>query len=150
MVASSPTKVGWFLFRKGEQVEIVGEVPPTEPLGPQPSKDHHCGLRLHVKLDANCGPGDVREFTSTSTVVWTALDELHSAYVEGVKSHPGMLPVAVMTDRVPVPAKQGVAHQPVFRIVDWAPRPRDFPNALPPPLQTKTPEPSPCDEPLPW
>jgi hypothetical protein len=97
----------------------------------RPTPAHKAGVRIMVKLHKDCG-GDVRELASVAKAFLRGIDELHNAYLEGVKlpANAGKLPVVVIKDTIPVTSEGGgqksTNYSPVFDIVGWAPRPADL------------------------
>ena len=91
--------------------------------------DQKAGVRIMVKLHKDCG-GDVRELASVAKAFLRGIDELHNAYMEGVKSNAGKLPVVVIKETIPVVTEGGgqksTNYSPVFEIVGWAARPADL------------------------
>jgi hypothetical protein len=71
--------------------------------------------------------GVVREFMSTAAVMWTAIDALHDAYLKEAGAHPGLLPEAVVASIRAQKTGQSTNYAPIFKIVDWVPRPGDMP-----------------------
>jgi hypothetical protein len=74
--------------------------------------------------------GDVREIATVARSALAGLDELHDAYMAGVKAHPGQLPVCVLVETMPIVtgagAKKATNYKPVFKIETWVPRPADL------------------------
>ena len=67
-------EVGWIAFVKGEGLNAT-LVHAGEDYGDRPSNDHKEGLRIVVKMDPALG-GDLRELISTSSALWSAVDQL--------------------------------------------------------------------------
>jgi hypothetical protein len=115
----------WF-STNGPQWAVApfGQVPPPKPTG-----DYKEGVRFMVKLAADCG-GDVRELASTAKAFLNGINLLHDAYLAGVAANPGKLPVVVLDGSTPISSGSGAQkttnYQPKFRIVSWAPRPKDL------------------------
>jgi hypothetical protein len=78
--------VGWIAFIKGEGLNAK-LVQIGQDYGDRPSTDHQEGLRLIVKMDIKLG-GDVREMISTSAAMWSAVSQLHDAYIADAKTVP--------------------------------------------------------------
>jgi len=78
-----------------------------------------------LKLAKECG-GDVREFSSNAMVVIAGFNALHDAYLAGVTSNPGKLPVVALKSTKDIKRGQSTNFQPVFEITGWAPRPADL------------------------
>ena len=95
----------------------------------RPSDDYKPGVRVLVKLHKDCG-GDIREIAGNAKAFLRGIDELHNAYVEGLKTNPGKLPIVILKDTVAVTsgegAKKSTNYSPVFEIVGWAARPQDL------------------------
>jgi hypothetical protein len=132
-------QVGWMLFPKGGPPQMVLKRP-GEDIGERPSKDHKEGLRLIVNIiDDPAGP---RELLSTSLALWRGIDELHDAYLAGLRANPDKLPVVVLADINEVKSQDNINYEPVFKIIKWVPRPADLPvngiaPAEPKPKQSK-------------
>jgi hypothetical protein len=75
--------------------------------------------------------GTTREFMSTAVAAWTAMDALHDLYIAEADKHPGLLPVIGLASVRAQKIGQSTNYLPVFRIVDWAPRPADMPVPTP-------------------
>ncbi len=94
-----------------------------------PDALHKPGFRIVIKLGKDCG-GDIREFASTAKACMRGVDDLHTAYMEGVKANPGKLPVVILKDTVPVTTGEGqkksTNYSPIFEIVSWVARPADL------------------------
>jgi hypothetical protein len=117
-------QTGWMKFPKGAAPEMVLK-PMGEDIGERPSKDHKEGLRLIVKIpDDDVGP---REMLSTSLALWHGIDELHDAYLAELEANPGKLPLVALADVNQVDNPSGTSYEPVFKIIDWVPRPADLP-----------------------
>lgn len=94
-----------------------------------PSATHKPGFRILIKLSGNLG-GTIREFASTAKTSLRGIDELHNAYLAGVKANPNMLPIVKLKSTVPITsgegAKKSTNYAPVFEIVGWKARPADL------------------------
>jgi hypothetical protein len=104
-----------------------------------PTANHKPGFRILIKLGGTLG-GTIREFASTAKACLRGIDELHNAYLAGVKTNPGMLPIVKLKSTTPVTTGEGqkksTNYIPVFEIVGWKPRPADLvyvPKAVTPP-----------------
>jgi hypothetical protein len=145
-------EVGWISFdgQPDFRMAKLGQPRPEKPAG-----KYKNGFRVRLKLDRTISlnpEGDIRELSGNATVANTAMNELHDAYVAGVKEHPGMLPIVVMTGASKITSsykdengKQAtsVSYQPVWKIEKWTARPAAF-DAAP----TATPEPAPVAAPV--
>jgi hypothetical protein len=118
---------GWITF--GDFGPDFHLVPMNDPLPPKPSEGHRLGVRCLLKLASDIG-GDVREIATVARSALAGLDELHDAYMAGVKAHPGQLPVCVLVETMPIVtgagAKKATNYKPVFKIETWVPRPADL------------------------
>jgi hypothetical protein len=118
-------ELGWLNFPTNGAPEIT-VAPYGQPLPAKPSLNHRAGYRINMLLGKGCG-GDVREMASNAQASINGMDELHTAYLEGVKSHPGMLPVVQLAGTAAVVSTGKTAtstnYAPVYRIADWVPRP---------------------------
>ena len=116
---------GWIDFAPGRAPSFALSRIGT-PLPKQPTPEHRQGVRIMLKL-AN---GDVRELATAAKAALGGLDELHTAYEAGKAKNPGKLPVVVLKSTVPITTGSGAMkstnYRPVFKIVDWAPRPADL------------------------
>jgi hypothetical protein len=118
---------GYVAYIKGEGLNAV-----LKPLGEDygdrpPSKQHREGVRLIFKMDKSLG-GAVRELISTATTLWDAIDVLHDSYEAGVKEHEGHLPVVGIDSVREGQGSDGPIYIPVFKIIEWVPRPPDLPK----------------------
>jgi hypothetical protein len=118
-------EVGWISFNAGSAPDF-NMVPFGSPMGDRPSENHKRGIRMAVKLSAECG-GDCRELAGTSGAMMKGIDLLHDDYLAGSKENAGKLPVVVLDDTVPIEsgsgAKKSTNYQPVFKITGWVKRP---------------------------
>ncbi len=121
-------EIGWIHFAAGAAPSFT-MAPFGAPLPAKPSPDHKQGLRVCVKLSAECG-GDVRELASAAGAFLRGMDDLHTAYEAGKTANPGKLPVVVLSDTLPLEsgagAKKSTNYQPVFAIAAWVARPKDL------------------------
>lgn len=122
-------KVGWIAYPAGS-APIMNLVPLGEPFPARPEGDKFKqGFQMIVKLGAACG-GEVRTFSHTAKAVLGPIDELHDAYVAGVKDNPGKLPVVKLDKTVPIVTgsgdKKSTSYGPVFSIVKWVDRPAEL------------------------
>jgi hypothetical protein len=81
------TEVGWINLSTGGAPDFQMK-PLGEDIGERPSEKHREGFRLRLKLTNGAGD-DVRELSSTATVMWNAIDELHSEYEDDAGKHRG-------------------------------------------------------------
>jgi hypothetical protein len=129
-------ETGWIRFPEKAAPETkLSPAAEDKDLGPPPTKDHKQGVRVIVKIlsfDDDAGP---REILSTSAAFWNAIDALHDEYQAGVADHPNQLPVAVLESVQVTETQNGTAHQPIFSIQEWTPRPPDMPKILAPRAQ---------------
>jgi hypothetical protein len=120
-------EVGWIAYLKGEGLNAK-LVRIGKDYDERPSDKHTDGLRLVIKTDESLG-GDLRELISTSSNIWSAIDQLHDDYLAGAGDHPGCLPAVDIVDV----HKEGTQNKsllvPVFKIAGWQPRPYDLPAA---------------------
>lgn len=128
-------EVGYINFATGSAPDFVmvalGNVLPA-----CPSENHKQGMRMVVKLGAECG-GDCRELAGTSGAFLASMEKLHDDYLAGMKDNAGKLPVVSLTDTVAIEsgsgARKSTNYRPVFEIVSWVNRPKDLgPNAREP------------------
>ncbi len=121
-------ETGWMNFNTGGAPDFQLVPLGTSP-GAKPSDSHREGFRLMMKLSKESG-GDVREFCSVAKVVIRGFDELHNAYLAGLKDNPGKLPIVALKASKPVVSGSGQTkstnYQPVFEITGWTARPVDL------------------------
>lgn len=124
-------QVGWLLFASGVAPQMT-LVPLGSPLPPKPSDQHKQGFKMLLKLGKSSG-GDVREFAATSKAVLGAVDEIHTAYLSGLKDNPGKLPVVALTGTKAIESKgqgqKSVNYAPIFEIKSWIDRPAELGGA---------------------
>lgn len=126
-------EVGWLHFPAGAAPSLhmvkFGEAMPAKP-----SAEHKQGFRVLMKLGKSSG-GDLREMAANAAVSIAGIDELHSAYVEGVKANPGLLPVVALETTKAITksgkdasgkAQSSTNYQPVWSIVKWVERPAEL------------------------
>jgi hypothetical protein len=113
-------EVGWFKFPKGAAPETV-LFPLGQDIGDPPNKDFKQGFKMIVKLDGD----EPREFMSTATATWYALDALHTAY--GKIAKPGYVAKVKLTDIIETQTSNGPNFTPVFELERLVPRPADLP-----------------------
>lgn len=133
-------EIGWIEFSKPPAFAVV---PLGNPLPAKPGDGFKQGFRVKVagKLLVAPDGGIVREFSSTSNAVKTALDELHSAFEEAPEAAEGKIPVVAFQDTraVKTQTPQGTTtnYAPVFGIVQWVDRPEAIlgKRTVPPPVK---------------
>jgi hypothetical protein len=118
---------GWIRFPRGAPPEVT-LMPAGEDPGDPPSDEHKEGIRLVLKMAKGLG-GDVRELMSTAIGLWSAVDALHDRYLAAAFEHPGELPVVTLDDVRGKKTAAGTTFVPIFKIVDWIPRPPDLAEA---------------------
>ena len=95
-------QVGWMSFANGPDFQMVGlgEAKPA-----RPSNDHQEGFRIRV-YNKEIG---VREWSSSSKVVKTAMNRLHDHYLSGKDANEGKVPVVTIegTERVTIQTPKG-------------------------------------------
>jgi hypothetical protein len=97
-------------------------VPVGEDFGGQPDDRFRQGFRILVQIE-----GVTRAFTSTAAATWSAIDQLHDAWLAQSPQHVGKLPVVELESVRPQNAGSSTILRPVFVIVGWAERPADMP-----------------------
>ena len=117
-------EIGYIAFTPGGPPDFR-MVPVGKDVGEPPSDSHKEGFRLRMKLTNGAG-NDVREFASTSKVVWQSVDELHDAYLEGCAQHRGKLPIVSIAKVAQVRIASSTFYRPIFKITGWAKRPNDL------------------------
>jgi hypothetical protein len=118
-------ELGWLNFPANGAPEIT-VAPYGQPLPGKPSLQHKPGYRINMLLGKGCG-GDVREMASNAQASINGMDALHTAYLAGVKSNPGKLPVVKLAGASMIVSKGKEAsstnYEPVYEIVSWVDRP---------------------------
>lgn len=84
-------ELGWLHFPTGAAPSIA-VAPFGQPMPAKPSDQHRAGFRVEMLLGKAAG-GDVREMAANAQVAIKGMDELHDAYLKGVKDNAGKLPV---------------------------------------------------------
>jgi len=149
-------EVGWALFQAGVMPSLA-MVKMGNALPDKPSDKHKQGFRLLMKLGKASG-GDVREMAATARCVLVSFDQLHDAYVAGVKDNPGKLPVVSLSGTTGITSEgkdkdgnkqSSTNYQPIWKIDRWIDRPAelggkggDAPQEEPKPEPVKQPEPA--------
>jgi hypothetical protein len=136
-------ETGWLSFPTGGAPDIrthgVGV-----PLGEKPGDKYRPGFRIYLKLGKSISaPGveaDIREMAANARVSIEGMDELHDAYLKGVKDNPGKLPVVALEKVEPVASSgkdpngkpvSSTNYRPHWKIVRWVDRPAELtPAAL--------------------
>jgi hypothetical protein len=141
-------QVGWISFPSGAAPE-TRLVPAGHDHGAAPNESYKEGFRILVQFE-----GTTREFMSTAAAVWKAMDALHDLYIAEADKHPALLPKIGLASVRAEKIGQSTNYSPVFRIVDWGPRPANMPAPTPtsaPGAKPTAPraEPPPDDE-IPW
>lgn len=121
-------EVGFICFPTGAAPDFK-MVPLGETMPQRPSENHKQGVRLLIKLHADCG-GDVRELSSNAKSFLGSMDTLHNAYVAGAAANPGKLPVVALKGVTSVVTNGGgnkaTNYAPNWEIVGWSSRPADL------------------------
>jgi hypothetical protein len=117
-------EVGWAAFVSGGAPDFR-MFPLGADIGERPSDKHKEGFRLRLLLRNGAGD-DVRELSSTARALWSAVDELHDEYLDGVTKHRGKLPVVGIAEIKQVITANGVNYAPVFEITSWVSRPPEL------------------------
>lgn len=125
-------EVGWAAFLStGPSFEMA---PLGQPSPASPSKEHKQAFRVKVY-----GPkqlGGVREFSSSSKAVISAIERLHNTYEASPEGRAGQIPVVKMTHTLPAkstgPSGTTTNYAPVFEIVQWVDRPAELGDATVP------------------
>jgi hypothetical protein len=117
-------EIGYIAFPRGGHPDFRMVSLGTD-IGKPPSDNHKEGFRLRMKLTNGAGD-DVREFASTSKMVWKSVDELHDEYLEGSVKHRGKLPIVGIAEVAQVRIASRTFYRPIFEITGWAKRPNDL------------------------
>ena len=121
-------EVGFINFDTGSAPDF--QMVPLGNIMPQrPSDKHRQGVRMLMKLHADCG-GDVREMASTAISFLGSIDSLHNAYIKGAEENSGKLPVVVLKGVSTIVSTGGgqksTNYAPNWEIIGWASRPSDL------------------------
>jgi hypothetical protein len=118
-------ELGWLSFPTNGAPDIQ-VVPYGQPLPPKPSPAHRVGFRVMMLLGKAAG-GDVREMAANAAASIKGMDALHDAYLAGVKSNPGKLPVVKLGGTAPIVStgkqQSSTNYEPLWSIVSWVDRP---------------------------
>jgi len=124
-------ETGWMLFKAGSppdyRVQRIGAGTAIE----QPSEMHKEGYRILIKLGACAGgTAAIREISGNAKAAIQGMNTLHDAYMEGVKSNAGKLPVVKLGKPIAKVSSGGGQKStnfiPVYVIERWVPRPADL------------------------
>jgi len=122
-------EIGWIAFSSGGPPSFVMS-PVGSDIGNPPSDAHKQGFRLRVKLAKGCG-GGVREFASTATSTWQAVDGLHTEFEKERGKYAGKLPLVKLGGVRPSKTPMGTSYVPMFKIAGWMVRPPELTPAAP-------------------
>jgi len=126
-------EIGWAAFSSNGPPNFV-MFPVGSDIGEPPSDKHKQGFRLRMKL-AKASGGGVREFASTATATWQAIDQLHTEFEKERSKHPGQLPLVKLNGVKPSKTLMGTSYVPIFEITGWAALPPELTKAAPPPTE---------------
>jgi hypothetical protein len=116
-------EIGWIRFDAGSPPSFK-MVRAGQEIGNPPSEKHRQGVRVRVRLAGD--KGVAREFSSTATTVWNAIDRLHDEFERNRGKHSGKLPFVHMAKLEQVKTLLGVVFAPTFEITGWAVRPAEL------------------------
>jgi hypothetical protein len=116
-------EVGWIRFDAGTPPSFK-MVRVGQDIGNPPTDKHRQGLRLRVRLAGD--KGVAREFASTATTLWNAIDRLHDEFERNRGKHSGKLPYVRMAKLEQVKTLLGVVFSPTFEIISWVVRPAEL------------------------
>lgn len=128
-------EVGWLQYSKPPVFLLV---PLGDPMPAKPDGDFKQGFRLKLAGKALSG---VRELSTTSKTVITAIDKLHSAFERAPEAAEGKIPVVKFVDseaaKIKTPQGTLTFYAPVFEVVQWVDRNADMlgPRTVPPPVK---------------
>jgi hypothetical protein len=119
-------ETGWVRFASGIAPDFK-MVPIGNELPARPSPEHKNGVKLMIKLAANCcGDKPIREMAGTAKAFLAGIEEAYEQYRAEKEKHPGELPVIVLEGTKPVKTgigdKSSTNYQPTFKTVGWRPR----------------------------
>ncbi|WP_161854080.1 hypothetical protein [Bradyrhizobium sp. CCBAU 051011] len=116
-------ETGWVRFASGiapnfKMVPIGNELPA------RPSAEHKNGVRLMIRLAANCcGDKPIREMAGTAKAFLAGIEAAYEQYQAEKAEHPGELPIMVLEGTKAVKSgageKSSTNYQPTFVIVGW-------------------------------
>ena len=122
------TEVGWIRFEGEVDFALLHhKLPPV----PQPTEHHKAGFRAQVWLpDAISEGANLRHFSHTALSVNRRYDALHDEWVrladDQHKLNGNVVPHATI-EIEDVKTQRGTFQAPVFKIVQWVPRPDNWP-----------------------
>jgi hypothetical protein len=117
-------ELGWLNFPQNAGPEF-SVVPFGQPIPAKPSLAHRPGFRINMLLGKQAG-GDVREMASNADASVKGMDKLHDAYLAGVRSNPGKLPVVKLAGteaKTSIGKQSSTNYIPLWQITDWVDRP---------------------------
>jgi hypothetical protein len=123
-------RTGWLRFREGQAPERLID-PSLDRVAPSPGEDFERGFVVSAFSQKFFG-GAV-EFSSASIHLSNAVRDLYAAFEEqsGLPENRGRVPVVACTGADPMKDKYGTNYRPRLKLVKWADRPADLPDASP-------------------
>lgn len=125
------------LFQEGQAPDIV-EFPDFNSVIESPSPKHKLGIR--VNMFSKDSFGGVVEFVSTAANACGPISDLYNKWEANGKNEEAI--VVKVTGVNPVSGKHGTNYEPMFEVVKFIPRPKEFDTAVvndnqqaPPPAQ---------------
>lgn len=121
-------EVGWLAFTAGGAPSfMMHKLSDGGGLPPRPSEDHRQGFRVRVWLSKECGGGE-HEVAGTAKALLQAIDKLHDAYLAGLATNAGKLPVVQMAGAIAIetetPKGRTRNFSPDLKVASWAPWPK--------------------------
>jgi hypothetical protein len=118
-------EIGWvaYLTGVGLDAHLVNVRSGEDYAAKPPSDKHREGIRLIASFD-----GTAHELVTTSVKLWDAISALDDSFMEGVKEHPGHLPLVGVDEVIKEKGKNDVnLFVPVFKILKFVPRLKELP-----------------------
>lgn len=119
---------GWLCFREGQAPERVID-PSLDHAAPSPGADFKRGFVIAVFSQKFFG--GIAELSSASIHMGNELREVYQQFEEQSGNYPGQIPVIECTGSEAMKDKYGTNYRPKLRIVKWAERPVELPDASP-------------------
>jgi hypothetical protein len=119
---------GWLQFQEGQAPQRRMD-PDLQTPAPSPGVGSKRGFVMRVYSQKFLG--GAAEFSGNSIHLSNAFKDVYAEWEAERGNHPGQLPVLQCTGVEPMKDKHGTNYRPVLKIVQWADRPVDLPDASP-------------------